>query len=164
VDLAGLNAADRESARAELLLCCASTAWVDAMVARRPYADPESLLQVAETVWWSLSTSDWLEAFAAHPRLGDGLVGTNTRWSRMEQAAAASAAAAVLSALTECNRAYEDRFGHVFLMSAMGKTADEMLESCRERLHNKPDTESSVAAGEQAKITDLRLRRLLGIV
>src|SRR5439155_18292293 len=97
---------------------------------------------------------------AAHPRIGDRGA-TTTDWVRSEQAGADGAAEATLAALAQENRAYEQRFGHVFLISATGKTADEMLGALRGRLTNDPATELRVAAEEHAKITRLRLDRLV---
>ena len=163
MDLAGLNAAPADKARAALLSCCASKAWADTMVSLRPFGDPDDLLTAADRVWWGLTPDDWLEAFAAHPQIGEGIVGRNERWSRAEQAKAMSAAREVLDTLTECNRRYEVRFGYRFLVFATGKTADEIVEECRVRIENDPEAELRIAAAEQAEITDLRLRRLVEI-
>src|SRR5881296_2557283 len=83
------------------------------------------------------------------------------RGARREQAGADGAAVATLDALARGNFTYEQRFGHVFLISATGKTADEMLGALRGRLSNDPATELRVAAEEQAKITRLRLDKLV---
>lgn len=165
MDLAQLNAAPVEVARAGFLACCASEAWADAMCRRRPFSGVTDLLQAAANEWWVLGEEDWLEAFAAHPRIGERADGDGRHadWSREEQSAAADTAAGVAAALAERNREYEARFGHVYLVFASGKSAEEMLTICEERLGNEADEEFLVAAGEQAKITDLRLRRLLGI-
>src|SRR5213083_3684848 len=159
--LAGyLNAQSDERARAALQRCCGARHWVDAMLAARPFASDAELLATAERVWWGLGRADWLEAFAAHPRIG-GRGGPKTDWARHEQAGADGAAEATLAALAQGNRAYEERFGHVFLISATGRTADEMLVALRGRLTNDPATELRVAAEEQAKITRLRLGKLV---
>ena len=158
--LAGhLNALSDQRARAALERCCGARHWADAMLAARPFGSDAELLATAERVWWGLGRADWLEAFAAHPRIGDRGRGT-TDWARREQAGADGAAEATLAALADGNRAYEARFGHVFLISATGKTAEEMLGALRDRLTNDPATELRVAAEEQAKITRLRLDTL----
>ena len=158
--LAGyLNALPDERARAALQRCCGAPHWVDAMLAARPFASDAELLATAERVWWGLGRADWLEAFAAHPRIGNR-GGARTDWARREQAGADGAAVATLDALARGNFTYEQRFGHVFLISATGKTADEMLGALRGRLTNDPATELRVAAEEQAKITRLRLDKL----
>jgi len=158
--LAGyLNALSDERARAALQRCCGARHWVDAMLAARPFVSDAELLATAERVWWGLGRADWLEAFAAHPRIGGGAA--VTAWARREQAGADGAAEATLAALAQGNLTYEERFGHVFLISATGKTADEMLGALRGRLTNDPATELRVAAEEQAKITRLRLDKLV---
>ena len=63
-------------------------------------------------------------------------------------------------ALADDNRAYERKFGHIYLVCATGKSADELLAILRDRLRNDPVAEMRVAAGEQAKITRLRLEKL----
>ncbi len=163
--LAGyLNALSDERARAALQRCCGARQWVDGMLAARPFASDAELLAAAERVWWRLGRADWLEAFAAHPRIGargkrEGEAMTD--WARHEQAGAHGAVEATLAALAQENRAYEQRFGHVFLICATGRTADEMLGALRGRLTNDPATELRVAAEEQAKITRLRLDKLV---
>ena len=82
-------------------------------------------------------------------------------WSRGEQAGMDAAEDATRAALAELNRRYEERFGHIYLVCASGRTADELLSMLEERLHNPPEQEILVAAEEQAKITRLRLGKLL---
>ena len=157
-----LNSLPMPAARTALGRCCGARRWVEAMLAARPFASDAELLAAAERVWWGLGPTDWLEAFAAHPRIGDrGSGGALTDWARHEQAGADGAAGATLAALAQGNLTYEERFGHVFLISATGKTADEMLGALRGRLANDPATELRVAAAEQAKITRLRLDKLV---
>ena len=155
-----LNSLPVAAARAALGRCCGARHWVEAMLAARPFASDAELLATAERVWWGLGRVHWLEAFAAHPRIG-GRVGAGMDWARREQAGADGAVAATLAALEQGNVTYEQRFGHVFLISATGKTADAMLGALRGRLTNDPATELRVAAEEQAKITRLRLDKLV---
>jgi OHCU decarboxylase len=155
-----LNRHPREAAEAALLACCGSRRWAALVAAGRPYATPEALHEAAERTWWSLGEADWREAFAAHPRIGEREVADRT--ARREQRGVAGAPAAMLAALAEGNRRYEERFGHVFLIFATGRTAGEMLAALRERLANDAATELRTAAGEQARITRLRLERLVG--
>jgi 2-oxo-4-hydroxy-4-carboxy-5-ureidoimidazoline decarboxylase len=112
----------------------------------------------------TLTEADWREAFAAHPRIGESArTGTETErhWANQEQAKAGGAPADVRAALAEGNRAYEAKFGFVFLICASGKSAEEMLAALTTRLHNDPDKEFGIAVEEQKKITRLRLGRLL---
>jgi 2-oxo-4-hydroxy-4-carboxy-5-ureidoimidazoline decarboxylase len=160
-----LNALPPDEARATLLRCCGSRRWADAMTARRPFASQPELLAAAAEIWNGLGRDDWLEAFAAHPRIGDvealrKKFASTAAWCAGEQARVAGAAEEVSQALAEGNRRYEDRFGYIFIVCATGKTAAEMLDLLRERLPNDPAHELTVAAAEQAKIIRLRLEKL----
>ncbi len=116
---AHLNSLPMPAARTALGRCCGARRWVEAMLAARPFASDADLLAAAERVWWGLGRADWLEAFAAHPRIGDrGSGGALTDWARREQAGADGAARATLAALAQGNLTYEERFGHVFLISS----------------------------------------------
>lgn len=148
------------AARQALARCCGARRWVARMLAARPFESDTALFATAERVWWDLGREDWLEAFATHPRIGQQ---TADDWSRREQAGVVTATDAARLALAKGNRAYARRFGHVFLMCATGKTANEMLGELRRRLANDPATELRVAAGEQAKITRLRLEKLVAL-
>jgi allantoicase len=151
-------------AEQELLSVCGSTRWAREVAAARSYPSLAALEEAATSVWRGLARDDWLEAFAAHPRLGERsrpVRGSAGAWARQEQAGTASADSDVLAALEDGNRAYEAKFGHVFLLCATGLGADEMLAALRARRENDPETELTVAAGEQEKITALRLRKLL---
>jgi len=127
------------------------------MTAARPFRTVETLLERAEAEWRSLSERDWLEALAAHPRIGDR--SASGREAR-EQAGALTAGDETLDALARANVEYEARFGHIFVVCAANKNAAEMLALCLARLHNDPATEIRVAAGEQSKIIRLRLEAL----
>jgi OHCU decarboxylase len=163
--LSELNALPASEAERELLACCGSRAWAREVAAGRPYVDVEVLLSSSDWVWSRLAPDDWLEAFAKHPRIGDRAAatatGTERRWSDREQSRAQEGDAAVLAELATANAEYEDRFGHVFLICATGKSADEILANARLRLNNHPERELHVAAEEQRRIMHLRLRKLL---
>jgi OHCU decarboxylase len=162
-----LNSASAGEAETELLKCCGSTEWARTLAARRPFEDARELLTAADEVWRSLSERDWLEAFAAHPRIGGRERAARAQhaqaegWSEQEQSGARDAARATLDELAEANRAYEEKFGHIYIVCATGKTGEEMLALLRARLSNGADTELRIAAGEQSKITRLRLEKLL---
>jgi allantoicase len=156
-----LDALPQQQAEHELLTVCGSTRWAREVAAARSYPSLAALEDAATTVWRSLDRADWLEAFAAHPRLGERVRSGAGAWARQEQAGTAGADSDVLAALADGNRAYEAKFGHVFLLRATGLDADEMLAALRSRRENDPETELTVAAGEQEKITALRLRKLL---
>lgn len=154
-------------ARAALERCCGASRWLDAMLARRPFGEAERLLAAAEMAAELLGPDDWREAFSHHPRIGDrealrARFATTATWARGEQAGAATAPDAVLDALERGNRAYEERFGYIFVVCATGRSAEEMLAMLERRLTNAPDEEWRVAAREQRAITRLRLLKLLG--
>lgn len=160
------NALLPEDAAAEVRACCGSTAWAAEVVRRRPYADADALLRAADQAWWALGPEHWHEAFRAHPRIGERKAQAEqgaraAAWSASEQSGVDGAGEDVAEALARGNREYEQRFGHIYLVCATGKSAGEMLEILRSRLGNGADEELRIAAGEQAKITRLRLERLL---
>ena len=153
---------------AALLLesCCGSRAWVLGMLARRPLATLDALLAAAEDVWWSLGREDWLEAFAHHPRIGESSAAASPGarakgWSADEQRGVTASPEEIRQAIAIGNEEYERRFGYIYLVSAAGRSAGELLTLLHQRLTNDPETELRVAAAEQAKITALRLRKLL---
>lgn len=155
--IARLNALSREEAERLLLGFCASRVWAERVSRLRPFDDAESAIRSGEEVWSRLAPGDWLEAFAGHPRIGERATGVAAK----EQAGARGAPAEVLSELADVNREYEERFGHVFLVCATGKSAEEMLAICRSRLHNDASTELRTAAEEQRKITRIRMEKYL---
>jgi allantoicase len=163
IGLRWLNSLPDAQARQVLSTCCAARAWAERMAAGRPYGDTDALLGASDRAVAELRRDDLAEALAGHPQIGQHATGSSPEaaWSRQEQARAGIAGAEVLAALEEGNRAYEDRFGHVFLISASGRSAEELLAALRDRLGNDPDTEWGVVAEELAKINQLRLRRLL---
>ncbi|HJW94487.1 MAG TPA: allantoicase [Thermoanaerobaculia bacterium] len=134
---------------------CGSSEWVRRMLAARPLRDA---FETSDAIWSSLSESDWREAFAAHPRIGEKKGGA---WSAEEQSGTRSAAEQTMRELADANRAYEERFGHIYIVCATGKSAGEMLRNCVERLGNPADVELGVAAEEQRKIMHLRLNKLV---
>lgn len=157
-----LNALSDEDAREELLRCCHSEDWAEALTESRPFAGDFELYEKAEAAWWALDSADWLEAFAAHPRIGDRPAqGSSTaEWSSAEQAGMEEAPDPVQTAIAAGNRLYEKRFGHVFLICASGRSGEEMAAELTRRLMNTPEVELRTAAEEQARITRLRLERL----
>jgi 2-oxo-4-hydroxy-4-carboxy-5-ureidoimidazoline decarboxylase len=163
--LAEFNALPPDAARDALLKCCGSRRWADTMVAARPFPSMDALHAAAIEKWNALGTEDFLEAFSHHPRIGDiaslrAKFTATAAWAGEEQKGAATASEATLAGLARGNKEYEAKFGHVFLVCATGKSADEMLRILHSRLGNDAPTEMAVAASEQAKITRLRLDKL----
>ncbi|HEV2734263.1 MAG TPA: 2-oxo-4-hydroxy-4-carboxy-5-ureidoimidazoline decarboxylase [Longimicrobiaceae bacterium] len=161
-----LNSLPPADAERELLACCGSRRWAGRVAGARPFPDAAALLDRADAVWGELDEADWREAFRGHPRIGEreaeaGQSGRERAWSAGEQAGMDAAAGATRRALAEGNRAYEERFGFIYIVCATGRTADELLALLRDRLANDPAAEVRVAAEEQRRITRLRLEKLL---
>ncbi|HEX3559338.1 MAG TPA: 2-oxo-4-hydroxy-4-carboxy-5-ureidoimidazoline decarboxylase [Pyrinomonadaceae bacterium] len=161
-----LNRLSAEEAERALQACCGSSRWARETAALRPFRDVGQLFDAGGRVWFGLESADWLEAFRAHPRIGEkraevGVSEAARRWSEGEQSRARDAATQTLDALAAANRAYEEKFGFIFIICATGRTAAEMLAVLRERMENDAETELRVAAAEQWRITELRLRKLL---
>jgi 2-oxo-4-hydroxy-4-carboxy-5-ureidoimidazoline decarboxylase len=160
-----LDLASPDEARRVLATCCGSSAWVERMVRRRPFTKVDRLLAAAREAWADLTWTDWLEAFAHHPQIGDRaeLARRFTRTAHLserEQRGVDGASGEVLDQLAAANRAYHDRFGYIFIVCATGRSAAEMLALLRARLPNDAATEIGIAAEEQGRITELRLREL----
>ena len=165
-DLNWLNALPTETARQELLKCCGATSWAESLEQHRPFASLAELLREAKEVWSSMDKSDWLEAFRSHPKIGEkkaeAAVATQSQqWSADEQRGVQQASQETGEKLAALNRAYEQKFGFIFIVCATGKSTDEILALLEQRLGNERAIELRNAAAEQAKITELRLRKLV---
>lgn len=154
-----LNIMPQQAAEHELAKCCGSARWAAAMAGRRPFRNAEDAYRAADEIWWSLEGADWLEAFSHHPRIGARA--GRWEWAKDEQSGTRDASTDTMQKLAERNHEYERKFGHVFLICATGKRADEMLGQLERRMTNDPARELRIAAGEQAQITRLRLEKLL---
>jgi 2-oxo-4-hydroxy-4-carboxy-5-ureidoimidazoline decarboxylase len=137
------------------------------MLQERPFRSAEHLLTAAEEAWRHATAEDWQEAFDHHPRIGEqgprsAVSAEATSWSADEQARAAPANPDVRQELVRANAAYERRFGRIYIVCAAGLEADEILADLQRRLANDPEVEQRIAAAEQARITALRLRKLIG--
>ncbi len=164
--LDALNGMSADEAIDTLMRCCGSTTWATAMAGLRPFASLDALTDAAQTEAAQLTEDDWREAFDHHPRIGDvdslrEKFAPTAQWASQEQGAVAAAPDSVIEALAQANRAYEERFGHIFLICATGKRAEEMLLIMDQRMDNDPAREWQVAIGEQQKITALRLEKLV---
>ena len=163
-----LNSLPLDEAAAELLKCCGSTRWARGVASRRPFGNAEELMKVADEVWWSLNTSDWLEAFSRHPKIGErkaaaGQTERERAWSADEQSKMDEADEAAREELARLNQVYAEKFGYIFIVCATGKRPAEMLALLRGRLDNDAGAEIEVAAEEQRRITRLRLEKLLAV-
>lgn len=158
------NALPAEQLERELLACCAAPAWGAAIGAGRPFADRAAILAAAAAAGHALSWPEVLAGLSAHPRIGERAIGDSAEaaWSRAEQSAAARSADDLTRAeLIAVNKEYEERFGHVFLIFASGRSQSEILAAARERLGNDEAAERAIVAGELSKIARLRLERVL---
>ena len=153
-----LNKLDASTLGETLRSCCGSNSWVEKMLAAFPVKDKDTLLDAAAAVWYSCTEKDWREAFAQHPKIGEKTA--NAR-AAAEQSGTRSASGEVLTALAAGNRAYEAKFGYIFIVCATGRSAEEMLGLLQERIGNDPEKEVLIARGEQGKITRIRLEKLL---
>ena len=140
---------------AELRRVCGSTEWVRRMTDARPLSNA---FTAADEIWASLGRDHYLEAFAAHPRIGETKGGM---WSLQEQSGTSAATDETMNAMASANREYEKRFGHIYIVCATGRSGDEMLAMAWQRLNNDPETELRVAAEEQRRIMQLRLWKLV---
>jgi allantoicase len=155
------NELPHRDAVAQVEACCASRTWAEALAAGRPYPSVDALAAASETIVTGLDWPEVLSALAAHPRIGERPTarGADAAASRREQAGVGDDAALSLR-LAEGNRAYEERFGHVYLVRASGRSGDELLGLLRARLDHEEATEQDIVRRELAEITSLRLWRL----
>ena len=160
IGLAAFNALPSQRARELLLDCCHAGRWAAAVADGRPYGSMEELLARAHA---ELTGEDVAEALAGHPRIGEAPAAGQRSRSRSEQAGVDGADGMVRAELAAGNRAYEERFGHIYLVCASGRSARELLSILQDRLRNDPATERQVVRAELGKINDLRLARLMGV-
>jgi 2-oxo-4-hydroxy-4-carboxy-5-ureidoimidazoline decarboxylase len=154
--LARFNAADAATAATTLHAVCASTAWGAAVAAGRPYAGVEALCAAGDAATAALTEAGLDEALAGHPPIGRPEPGTSSR----EQAGMAGAPDALKAEMLELNLAYQERFGHVFLICATGLSGEQMLEAVKERLGNTPEREHAVVREQLGRINRIRLARM----
>jgi 2-oxo-4-hydroxy-4-carboxy-5-ureidoimidazoline decarboxylase len=164
--IAELNEQPTDKKQELLSHCCGATTWVNEMLKGFPFSDEASLLETAEAKWQQCTEADWLEAFTHHPKIGDisslrEKFASTAKWAEGEQASVKDSSEAILQQLSKGNKEYEDKFGFIFIVCATGKSAEEMLALLKSRLPNEREQEVRIAAAEQAKITQLRLKKLL---
>ena len=159
--LGAFNAATAEDAKRDVFACCASRRFARAVADGRPYPDPAALLAAVDTTFKGLNWDDIVEAMSEHPRIGDRAA--RGGMSAAEQSGAAAASDEVRQGLADGNLAYEQRFGHIFLIRASGLSGQEMLEQLRARLGHDDEAERTVVREELRKITRLRMTKMLNI-
>jgi 2-oxo-4-hydroxy-4-carboxy-5-ureidoimidazoline decarboxylase len=163
--LAAWNIANASDALDAMIACCGARRWAESMVALRPVANVLELSVAADRVWSTMEETDWMQAFACHPRIGERKAaqasGRSIAWSKQEQSSASSAADGVLAELAAGNLLYEQQFGFTYIVCATGKTAEEMLAILTHRLKNDRPAELREAAEQQRQITQIRLGKWL---
>ncbi|MGW0581479.1 2-oxo-4-hydroxy-4-carboxy-5-ureidoimidazoline decarboxylase [Streptomyces sp. NPDC002920] len=157
--LARFNELEERAASAALHEACASVAWGRRLLAARPYATADDLYAASDAATAALTEADLAEAMAGHPPIGRPKPGDPT--SAREQRGMAGAAEELKAEMLELNLAYQERFGHVFLICATGRTGEEMRDAARERIGNSPEEEREVVRTELGRINRIRLARLV---
>ncbi len=160
------NMLPSDKAAAEILSCCGSSVWAQEMVAARPFLSEDALFAHAGEVWRWLGEENWMEAFRSHPRIGErhaerSTTAASAKWSSGEQRNVSESNDEVKQAIAEGNRAYEDRFGRIFIICASGKKPEEMLAALKQRLTNDDAAELQESAAQQEEIMQLRLHKWL---
>jgi 5-hydroxyisourate hydrolase/2-oxo-4-hydroxy-4-carboxy-5-ureidoimidazoline decarboxylase len=161
------NELDNEKVKQQLASCCGAVKWVSLLAQKHPFTSEMGLVDEATTTWYNeCNEQDWLEAFTHHPKIGDvksleEKFATTKHLAGVEQAGVVKATSNVIEALADANKAYEEKFGFIFIVCATGKTADEMLRLLNDRLQNSHEEELNIAMGEQHKITIIRFKKLL---
>jgi len=164
--LFNLNHLPKQQLAEELFKCCSSTAWVNKMLTVFPVEDFIDLTEDAEEKWYECTEEDWKEAFSYHPEIGDidslkKKLTSTVQWAAGEQSGINEASEKTLQQFADSNKVYQEKFGYTFIVSATGKSAEEMLAILRSRLSNDPKEEIEIAAEEQNMITKIRLEKLL---
>ncbi|GAC14726.1 2-oxo-4-hydroxy-4-carboxy-5-ureidoimidazoline decarboxylase [Aliiglaciecola lipolytica] len=159
-----LNALTVSQATDWFIRCCASRAWAENMQRSRPYTSIDDVINTACKIWSCLSNSDFLEAFKAHPMIGDintleAKFANTSALAEQEQASAIGADSNVLQELHRLNHLYLAQNGFIFIICATGQSAENMLASIEQRIHNDTETEIKIAAEQQLKITILRIQK-----
>jgi 2-oxo-4-hydroxy-4-carboxy-5-ureidoimidazoline decarboxylase len=157
--LARFNALEEHAAYAALHDVCASATWAHRLLARRPYAIADHLFAESDAAMADLTTADLAEAMAGHPPIGRPKPGDPT--SSREQRGMAGASEQLKEEMLELNLAYQEKFGHVFLICATGRTGEQMRDAVKERIGNAPEQEREIVRTELGKINRIRLARLV---
>ncbi|MFF1679232.1 2-oxo-4-hydroxy-4-carboxy-5-ureidoimidazoline decarboxylase [Streptomyces sp. NPDC058256] len=157
--LARFNALEEHAATAALHEACASSAWGRGLLARRAFESLADLLAASDAVMAELTTADLAEAMAGHPPIGRPKPGDPT--SSREQRGMAGASEELKEEMLELNLAYQERFGHVFLICATGRTGEQMRDAVKERIGNSPEQEREIVRAELGKINRIRLANLV---
>ncbi|MFG2776860.1 2-oxo-4-hydroxy-4-carboxy-5-ureidoimidazoline decarboxylase [Streptomyces prunicolor] len=157
--LTRFNVLEEHAAYAALQEACASTAWARRLLDARPYVTAEDLYSTSDAAMAELTAVDLAEAMAGHPPIGRPKPGDPT--SAREQRGMAGASEDLKSEMLDLNLAYQERFGHVFLICATGRTGEQMRDAVKERIGNSPEQEREIVRTELGKINRIRLARIV---
>ncbi|MEU6777108.1 2-oxo-4-hydroxy-4-carboxy-5-ureidoimidazoline decarboxylase [Streptomyces sp. NPDC046759] len=157
--LSRFNALEESEALAALHEACASTEWARRLLAARPYVTTDELYAASDAAMAELGTPDLEEAMAGHPPIGRPKPGDPA--SAREQSGMAGAAEELRAEMLELNLAYQEKFGHVFLICATGRTGEQMRDAVKQRIGNAPEQEREIVRTELGKINRIRLARLV---
>jgi len=161
------NNLSKEDAFSALEKCCVSKSWISKMIESRPFSSENNLIKKAASIWYNdCLIEDFKEAFTGHPKIGNieslkEKFANTKNWANNEQSKVAEANMETIEALAKANALYEDKFSYIFIVSASGKSAEEMLAIINTRLYHNPEDEIYVAMNEQHKITVIRLVKLI---
>lgn len=167
ITLSQLNELSEKDSYSKLEQCCVSKTWVSKMVDSRPFDSKEDIIKKAASIWYNdCSINDFKEAFTGHPKIGNveslkEKFAHTADWANDEQAKVTEANTDIINALANANQKYESKFGYIFIVSASGKSAEEILAIVNARLQNAIDDEIYVAMNEQHKITVIRIAKLI---
>mmetsp|Transcript_28701 Transcript_28701/g.71095 ORF Transcript_28701/g.71095 Transcript_28701/m.71095 type:complete len:176 (+) Transcript_28701:136-663(+) len=158
-----LNKMPRDEAYKAFFACCGSQKYANGLADSRPFADLQELLKVSDAIWGACLKEDVLEAFLAHPKIGDskGAAKHGGKWAANEQKGMNEAKQGTAEAMAQGNEDYEKKMGFRYIVCATGKSAEEMLAILQGRIGNDPVTELANGKAEQNKITHLRLNKLV---
>jgi 2-oxo-4-hydroxy-4-carboxy-5-ureidoimidazoline decarboxylase len=148
--------------RDELAACLHVARWVDEVASGAPFDSLDGLLAVAAAAATPLSPAEIDEALASPPRIGAKPAGDGAaqRFSRSEQSSADADDPELAAAIAAGNRAYEDRFGRVFLIRAAGRSRAEIFAELARRMELDDAAELAVVGEQLREIALLRLERM----
>ena len=167
ITLEKLNTFSESEAVSHLEQCCVSSTWVSKMVESRPFINHQDVISKAANIWYNdCSRNDFLEAFTGHPKIGNveslkEEFAKTKEWAGNEQSKVGKASMITIEELAQVNQDYEEKFGYIFIVSASGKSAHEMVAIAKARLAHNEEDEIHIAMNEQHKITVIRLVKLI---
>ncbi|MEI7696867.1 MAG: 2-oxo-4-hydroxy-4-carboxy-5-ureidoimidazoline decarboxylase [Actinomycetes bacterium] len=157
--LGEINAMDGAKAHELFARCTIASQYCDTLVKTRPYFSEDNLLSASDQATRNLNAKALLVAFSGHPRIGERKA--HSAWASAEQSGVSADNAKVLADLAAANLAYEEKFDHVFLICATGKSGTEMLAECNRRINNSPEVEIEEAREQLRLINRIRIHKLL---